>query len=115
MLREQLASLGPTKMFGSSLSVGFHRSTYISRAVKGKVQTTVRDLNQMILDFLTFGKFERVDEIGCAKVLGPLFFARVGVDGNDSACTDDRGSGDAAEANRTATKDGDSGILWDGL
>lgn len=90
-------------------------SAYISCAVKGKVQATIGDLYQVVLDFLALCKFERVDKIGRTKVLRPLLLARVGINGNDSAGTDDRGGGDAAKANSTTAKDGDGGTLCNSM
>lgn len=58
--------------------------TNVTRAVESEVASTVRHLNQLLLDALVL-QVRRVDEVRGAELLGPLLLARVQVDNNDLA------------------------------
>ena len=101
---------GDTPALVASLKSSTH-DVNISSAVKSKVQTTIGDLDEVVLDLLALGQIARVDEAGSAKVLSPFLLSRVGIDGDYLAGADLRSGGDAAEANGTAAKDSDGRAL----
>ena len=82
-------------------------TTHISRAVKGKVQATIGDVNEMVLDALALRERSRVYELGRAKLVRPRLLAWVGVDCNDPCRPNEGGSRDYTETDGTAAEDGD--------
>jgi hypothetical protein len=81
----------------------------IASAVKGVVAAAVRLANQPLLYGLALGQRRRVDEVGGAKLHGPLALAVVDVDGDDFAGAPARGAHDDAEADAAGAKDGNVG------
>ena len=48
-------------------------ATYVARRVKSKVESTVCDLDEMVLNTFAIGQVARVDELGCAELARPRF------------------------------------------
>lgn len=84
----------------------------VAGAVKGVVQTSIGDLDE-VRDNVLVTELGRVDEFGGAKLLGPGLLLVVGIDGNDatSACIDS--TGDDGETDTANAEDGDGGALLD--
>ena len=81
-------------------------ATYIARSVKSKVESTVCDLDEMVLNTFAIGQIARVDKVGRAKLARPRFLFGVYVDGDHARRLDEGGRVDAAQANAATSKDG---------
>jgi hypothetical protein len=85
--------------------------THVARRVERKVQSTVGELDEVVLNAFAFGHGTRVDEIGRTKLARPRLLSGIDVDGNHAGRPDEAGRVDAAQTNATATKDGNRRIL----
>lgn len=63
-------------------SVDSDEGAHVSSAVKGEVESSVGDLDEVVLDLLV-AKFGRVDKLGRSKLERELLLAVVGVDRDD--------------------------------
>lgn len=85
---------------------------HIARAIKRIIASTIRHLNQLLLDTLV-AQLCRVDEIRAAELLRPLLFRVIHVDDDDlSRLVLDRALDDG-QTNAAGTKHGDVGALLD--
>jgi hypothetical protein len=90
-----------------------YKDTDISGTIKREIKTTIGDLNQVFDDSFSF-KLRRVNEFSGTELLGPGLLIWVGIDRNNARCLDERRSIDNAEADTTASKDGDVRALCRG-
>ena len=81
-------------------------ATHIARRVKGKVEPTVCELDEVILNALSLGQLLGVDKIRRAKLARPRFLCRAHIDGDHARSPDEGGRVDAAQAHAAAAKDG---------
>ena len=81
--------------------------THVSRRVKRKVESTVGEFDEVILNAFAVGQLARVDEIRRAKLARPLLLCRIHVDSDHTGRPDEIGPVDAAQADATAAKDRD--------
>ena len=79
--------------------------THVSRCVKRKVESTVGEFDEVILNAFAVGQLAWVDEIRRAKLACPLFLCRIHVDGDHAGRPDEIGRVDAAQADAAAAKD----------
>ena len=80
-------------------------ATYVARRVKGEVESTVCELDEVVLNTFAIGQLTRVDKVGRAELARPLFLCGIGVDGDHARRPDEIGRVDAAQANAAAAKD----------
>lgn len=79
--------------------------THVSRRVKRKVESTVGEFDEVILNAFAVRQLTRVDEIRRAKLARPRFLCRIHVDGDHAGRPDEIGRVDAAQADAAAAKD----------
>jgi hypothetical protein len=91
--------------------VSLSRATHIARGVKGEVEPTICELDEVILNAFAFGQLARVDKISRAKLACPRFLCWIDVDGDHTRCPDEGRRVDRTEANAAAPKDGNCGTL----
>lgn len=77
----------------------------VTRAVESVVAATVRHLDQLVHDGSTLGQRGRVDEVGRAKLLGPLLLAGVDIHDDDLAGSLLNRTLDDGQTNTSGTKD----------
>lgn len=80
-------------------------ATYVARRVKSKVESTVCDLDEVVLNTFAIGQLARVDKFGRAELARPRFLCGIHVDGDHARRPDEGGRIDAAQANAAAAKD----------
>lgn len=84
---------------------------HVTRAVKGVVEATVGDLDQVVLDLLALGQLCGVHELSRAELARPFLLVGVGVDRDDARRLDEGGSCYNAETDSAAAEDSDGGVL----
>lgn len=84
---------------------------HIPCGVECEIQSTIRNLYQVVLDTFPLRELSGVHEIGSTHLNGPFSLSRVGINSNDAGSTDDSGSGDNPEADGTASEDSNVGTL----
>ena len=85
--------------------------THVACCVERIVESTVRELDEVVLNAFTVGQLARVDEICRAKLARPRLLSGIHVDGNHARRPDEVGRVDAAQADAPATKDGNGRTL----
>lgn len=86
--------------------------TNISSTIEGEINTSVREFDEIILDFLTLFQSRRIDKLVCAKLPGPSFFFRIDVD-RDNATSTMAGRGvDNTQSDCTTSENGNRRSLY---
>jgi hypothetical protein len=81
------------------------RCTHVASAVESVVETTVGNLDEVILDLRALGELRGVNKIGSTELASPGLLVGIGIDGDDAGRLNELGSGDHTKTNCTATED----------
>ncbi len=85
--------------------------THVARRVERKVESAIRELDEVILNAFAVGQPAWVNEIGRAKLARPRLLFAIHVDGNHARRTGEGGGVDTAQADAAAAKYGDRRAL----
>ena len=86
--------------------------THVSRGIKGEIQSSICDLDEVILDALASREPSRVHEVRRPELPRPTFLLWIRINSDDARGFHESGSVDDAEANATTTEDSNGGTLY---